>query len=207
MLVSSAFFFAIRGCRSQGDAPQRTSVDPERPTEPEKPEPIEVKLPSPTERLASATTLAQAIGAARQAMSDEEMTLSPGAAMLAGWSAQRLTWADLQTIPETKRSLIMKDPEAERGKRLCASGTVVEIHAERTAGSVFYNGGLMTASGDVVRYIAVGSSGELVANSVARICGIVIGTFSYGNSGGGVTHAAQIVGMFDLPENRKGAGR
>ena len=37
----------------------------------------------------------------------------------------------------------------------------------------------------------------------ARFCGIATGRDTYANTGGGTTHAVRVVGMFDLPENRK----
>jgi hypothetical protein len=96
----------------------------------------------------------------------------------------------------------MKDPEAERGKRLCSLGTINQIEVDRSAGSPIYNGGLMTPGFDSVRFSAVGSSGDLVEGSGARICGIVTGKYSYSNAGGGTTHAVYLVGMFDIPQNK-----
>jgi len=119
------------------------------------------------------------------------------------WSAQRLDWNSLSGIPETSRAKVMKDPEAERGKRLCASGTIIEIHSSRRSGQTIFSGGINTPSFDVVRFYAVRSTGDLVQRSVARICGVVTGTETYSNSSGGVTHAVFVVGMFDLPENRQ----
>jgi hypothetical protein len=55
----------------------------------------------------------------------------------------------------------------------------------------------------VVVFYAVGETGDLVAGSRTRLCGIVTGLHSFLNSGGGVTHAIRAVGMFDLPENRR----
>lgn len=122
--------------------------------------------------------------------------------LLAVWSAERLTWAGLSEAPETTFGKVMKDVEAERGKRLCAAGVVIEIEVDRKFPRPMYRGGL-SSTGGVVRFIAVHSTGELVSRSPARICGAVTGRESYENSGGGTTHAVQVVGIFDLPENRK----
>lgn len=58
-----------------------------------------------------------------------------------------------------------------------------------------------------MRFAAVASTGELVAQSSANFCGVTTGKYSYSNSGGGTTHAVFLVGMFDLPENKPQANR
>lgn len=54
----------------------------------------------------------------------------------------------------------------------------------------------------VARLIALGSNRGIDQGSRARFCGIVIGRYSYRSSGGGTTHAVQLVGAFDIAENR-----
>ncbi len=123
-------------------------------------------------------------------------------ALLATWADKRLRWDDLERVPGTTVGKAQKDPDAERGKRLCVAGAIVEIHADRSIGPTLYQGGMMVA-GDVVRFIAVRSTGDLVAQSAARFCGLVTGRESYQNTRGNTVHATQAVGIFDLPENRK----
>ena len=60
----------------------------------------------------------------------------------------------------------------------------------------------MSDEGDIYKFMNVGTSGDLVANSQARMCGVVTGRYQYSNSAGGTGHALSIVGMFDLPQNR-----
>ena len=139
----------------------------------------------------------------RPAFSDETDKVSDGAILLSIWMNDHKNWKELNALPTTKFKLVQKDAESERGKILCMRGSLVEINVDRSGGFPAYLGGVFSYSGDVVRFVAVGSTGELVANSNAKICGVVIGTFSYSNSAGGVTHAVQIVGMFDLKENKK----
>ncbi len=98
----------------------------------------------------------------------------------------------------------MKDPEAELGKRLCWSGSVLDISTDRAAGFPLYLGELVDYNGDILNFYAVGSTGALVERSQARICGIATGTVAYQNTAGGITQTVRVVGMFDLPENRKG---
>jgi hypothetical protein len=80
-------------------------------------------------------TLADAIGATRPFMSNTVGRLDSGAALLSLWCSRSLTWESLEALPETSPALFRKDPDAERGKRLCVSGTIREIRAERTLAS------------------------------------------------------------------------
>ena len=127
-----------------------------------------------------------------------------GMVMFAGWAASNMKWSDVGvTTDETSSAKIKKDSDEERGKRICASGRIIEIETAKTPIGKFYEGGLITNSRDIFRFVTVGSSGDLVEGSQARLCGVVTGTNSYSNSAGGTTHGVQLVGMFDLPENRK----
>jgi len=61
---------------------------------------------------------------------------------------------------------------------------------------------VMSNAGNLFHFDAVGSTGTLVGTNYARICGVITGLYDYSNSAGGTGHAVQIVGMFDLPENK-----
>ncbi|HVW28370.1 MAG TPA: hypothetical protein VHC69_23565 [Polyangiaceae bacterium] len=80
----------------------------------------------------SKTSLADAIEAARPMMSNTVGRLDLGSAMLAMWASKNLSWQALEALPETSPALFKKDPDAERGRRFCMSGTVLEIRAEKT---------------------------------------------------------------------------
>lgn len=166
------------------------------------PEPVR-RAPTVQERLDETKALWVAISVLKPLFSDTVNETDAATKALAVWGSEHMTWPEIQALPETKRALVMKDSDPERGKRLCASGTLSEIQADRSAGEPIYVGGLMTPSADVVRFYAVGSSGNLVADSVARICGVVTGRVSYSNAIGGTTHAVFVVGMFDIPENTR----
>lgn len=129
--------------------------------------------------------------------------VSAGAAVLALWGAEHMRWSELQEIPRGKYGMVMKDPDSQRGTQLCASAHVVEISVDPSIpGKKIYLGGMFDEAGRLYRFIAVRSTGEIVANSQARFCGIVTGQQHYPNSIGGEAHAVHLVGMFDLPENR-----
>lgn len=103
----------------------------------------------------------------------------------------RLAWADVATGTETTVPRVLKDPDRERDRRLCVTGTVVEIarHERRPV----HVGALRTGDADEVRFVALGSTGTLVKRSAAVLCGVAAGKLD---------GAPVIVGMFDLPENR-----
>lgn len=146
-------------------------------------------------------SLIEAISGVKPLMSDTVNELSPGAVALALWSAEHLEWKELQDVPKSKVSLVMKDSDEQRGKSLCAVGSIVEIAAEKAAGQKFFHGGLFDNAGNIYQFVAVKSTGELVAGSRATFCGVVIGKQDYSNSVGGAAHAVFLVGMFKLPEN------
>ena len=164
--------------------------------------------PSPLDTILEVPNLPQAIAVAKPFMADTRDDYSVGAVMLALWSAQgKSRWEDFQAIPATKYKLVMKDPEEARGKRLCVRGSIVQIQVERTEHGKLYNGVLHTNNYQPISYAAVGSTGDLVEGSRAKLCGVVTGIKSYSNVQGGTTHAVFLVGMFDLPENRWTGGR
>jgi len=166
------------------------------------PGPVEI---SPMQRVLRAPTLAHAIGETMAHMTDTTDGPSAGALMLAIWLRERGTWADVAPAQdETSLGKVKKDSEAERGKRMCARGTIVQIAKEQAIDGAF-SGNIFTSVGNVVNFVSFGSTGELVARSRARFCGIVTGNYAFENVAGGQTQSVQMVGAFDLPENRPAA--
>ena len=148
--------------------------------------------------------LRAAIATTRPFMADtRDGDFDKGSAALAIWSTDRLKWSELQEIPSGKYALVMKDSDSQRGSRICTGGRIIEITVDNTVpGSKVFLGGMYDDAGHIYRFIAVRSTGEIVANSRAKFCGIVTGQQHYRNSAGGVAHAVHLVGMFDLPENK-----
>lgn len=168
-------------------------------------DPKPVSTDAPVQRVQSAPTLKAAVAAASPYFEDRPNESGYGTELLLAWAARSMTWADVGVAAdETTFARVLKDPEEERGKRLCASGEIIEIAAEKSELGKTYAGLLMSDAWDLFRFHAVRSSGTLVAKSRARFCGVVTGRFDYANSAGGVGHAVKLVGMFDLPENRGG---
>ncbi len=183
---------------------QPAMTAPERPLAPV-PTAAVTSVPDPAKALAQRIlSTPNAVEAAKLCqLTDDRDKIGAGTLLFSSWANLKMTWDEVSGESTTSFGRIMKDPGAERGKRGCWSGSVFEIHSSKNdSGETLYVGGLINQSVHPVRFVAVHSSGAIVEGSAARICGIVVGTFDYGNSGGGVTHAIQIVGMFDLPENR-----
>lgn len=118
-----------------------------------------------------------------------------GAALFVTYASTRLRWADVDVDPETTIGRVLKEPALERGKRLCASGELLSIVVRSPSGgrSKTYVGQLRTMASDVVTFVAVGSTGDLVKGGAGVMCGVVTGKAG---------ETVSLVGMFDLPENR-----
>lgn len=162
-----------------------------------------VKEPTAQELLVPVTDLGTALKLMTPRFEDVDIEGSSNDSVveMVKWSVHNLTWKDLGTLEKTSFAKVKKDSDAERGKLLCSSGSLVSIRTIKS-GSI-YDGLLMTPSSNIISFFAVRSSGELVERSVAKICGIVVGKYSYRNSGGGTTHSVSVIGLFDLPENIK----
>lgn len=116
------------------------------------------------------------------------------------WATSHMKWSDVSVEKnETSFAAFQKDPDEGRGKRVCVSGKIIQIAKVDKRG---FNGLMMSGSGNLFHFFAVGSTGELVAQSYGQFCGVLLQKYDYSNSGGGTGHALSIVGMFDLPENR-----
>jgi hypothetical protein len=77
-------------------------------------------------------SLQDAIALAKPRMENTVSRIDVGAALLAIWASKKLTWDSLNDLPETTPAMFRKDPDAERGKRLCMSGRIGTIRAEKT---------------------------------------------------------------------------
>jgi hypothetical protein len=134
---------------------------------------------------------------------DSTNNLDAGAVSFSIWAIKKdISWKDLNSLTKTSYAKCQKDIDSERGNVLCVSGSVLEMTVQRSGYGAVYIGGFNSSSFNIVRFIAVKSTGELVAGSSSKLCGVVTGLQSYSNSGGGVTHSVHVVGLFDLPENR-----
>ena len=156
------------------------------------------------EQIRGQKTLSAAVAAIKPDMGDTANEDGLGFGLLGVWAMKSMRWKDVDVdANETSPALVQKDPDEGRGKRLCAPGTVIQIALDKSDFGKGFVGLFTTEAGNIFRFFAVGSTGSLVERSQARLCGVVTGKYDYANSGGGVGHAIAVVGMFDLPENRK----
>lgn len=180
-VLGIVFVFVIQAPSSSTPAPALATPAP-APPPPPPPEPLEV-------RVTKAASLDAAIALAQPAFDTDE---NQGFALLQQYAVPKLRWDDVATAT-TSVGLVLKDARIERGKRLCATGTIGSIERGDVAQRPVYHGDLRTSEGDEILFLAVGSTGTLVRRDKGTVCGVVIGKYR---------DSVRILGMFDLPENR-----
>jgi hypothetical protein len=204
LLVGLAAWFFFHDSNDKAAVPAETKQDVPNNAQPSIEATAVAQNNETQDILANAKTLGEAIDLTQPDMADfSESDFSQGAVKLALWSSDKMVWSELQKIEQGKYGLVMKESDSQRGKRICTNGQVIEIVADKSVPNKIYLGGLTDANFHVYRFIAVGSTGNIVAGSNVKFCGIVTGRNDYANSIGGVAHAIHLVGMFDLPENKK----
>jgi hypothetical protein len=172
-LIVLAIVFLPRACKSD-QVPPVASPEPPRPV-------LAVDAAVPLtidQRVAAAATLPEALALAQPLSTT----------LLARYAVAKLKLAEVDAA-ETTLPLVEKDYRSELGKRVCITGEVRRIERADLDGRKVFVGELLAEGDDRVTYLAVGSTGELVKRTRARFCGVVTGKL-------------ELVGMFDLPENR-----
>lgn len=205
-LLVVAFGFASVLCMcSSNDGGQGTPVPAQAITQPAPAPASPPPPPEPTlaDKVNALTTLTDVIAVLQPLMEDTRGEMSQAVALLALWMNAHPNWKELNALTSTKYKLVMKDPTAARGKLLCKKGKISEIQVDRSADPPLWIGGIVSGWTDITRFVAVGSTGELVSGSQATICGVVTGLDSYANVSGGTTHSVQVVGIFKLKANKK----
>ena len=212
LAVSAVLFVLLAGCGKEApvevhheigadgrvDAKEPPSAVPVASAKPTPPP----KLPSLESMVLTKITLADAFATAKPLMTDPPNEISVGTEALLAWAMKRMAWADVGVATnETSFAKVQKDIDAERGKRLCVRAAVVQISASKAIDGTTYLGLMGDRATGLFRFLAVKSSGDIVESTRAKFCGIVTGRHDYKNSGGGTSHAVEVVGMFDLPEN------
>lgn len=151
----------------------------------------------------SQKTLNDIIDFLKPEMKDSFNEFPAAGGVLALWMDKNATKvADIRKLEETSRGKILKDSYSERGKRMCIRGGIIEIEVDRSPDFTMYHAGIMGNNLNIYQVLAIGDTGDLVANSPAGFCGVVVGKMSYENAAGGTTSAPYLVGVFDLPNNQ-----
>jgi hypothetical protein len=125
---------------------------------------------------------------------------------LVAWASDKLKWSEVETKKnESSTLLALKDPFGAYGKRACLTGKVADIQAVRggDAGALSHFQGRLESPTEVWSVVAVGDTGELVRGSNAKFCGFVTGVTKSAKGDAGQVDALAVIGMFDLPSNRK----
>lgn len=149
------------------------------------------------------TTLAEAIAYALPKMADATDNWDRGSYLLGQWVANHGAWSTLAALPETAHAMVAKDSDGERGKRLCESGTVTTIKALKGSNPKMFWGILAPSETRAVVFLATGDTGRIVDGSAGRVCGVVTGIYHLTLKSGAPFPTPKVVGMFDLPGNRK----
>jgi len=210
IVIIAGVFLALSigwGCGGEGES-KKKQKDEKGKKEKKAKEKKKIKVrpikKNPIDVIMDHRSLSGAISYAKKYMGSTRDKPSKGALIFGAWSMKRLKWSELQLVEKTKYALVEKDPETEIGKKMCVRGKVIQIRAERTSYGKMFTGLMFKGASyrsNVVSFFAVGSTGEIVARKRARFCGIVTGIYTYSNTGGGTTHAVQMVGMFKLKAN------
>lgn len=109
----------------------------------------------------------------------------------------------LKQLPKTTYKAAMKDPDAERGAIISASGRVIQIRKELLEGNfTIYKGQLVKSDFNVIYFIALGSTNGIYEDSWATFTGVFSQVYYYPNVSGGTTPSVVAVGYFDIPQNR-----
>lgn len=164
------------------------------------PPPQETSAPAPDVR--DAPTITAALAEARAKMGDGPAP-SEGALLFAAWADRSLDWADVDRPSETTTARVLERPSDARGKRLCESGEIAEIGDFDAQGTKVHAGRLVVGQA-TLHFLAVRSVGTLAPKAHARLCGVVTGIVEAPKEQGGPM--VQVVGLFELPENRRALG-
>jgi hypothetical protein len=133
---------------------------------------------------------------------------SAGADLMAQWASVHMGWSDVATErDETNYGLATRDIDAERGKRVCFSGSIIEIKVDRSTPAPSFEGLMQSDAGNVFSFGAAGAVGSIVAGSYARLCAVVLDIFAYESAAHVERKAVDVVGMFDVPENHPGTAQ
>jgi hypothetical protein len=154
--------------------------------------PVSVERPPPPPDITSAKNLAAAIDFARPQLTDTRDAPSDGAKLLVRYGAAKLKWADVAVAKdETTFAVVLQDPAAAIGKRLCAAVRVERIEKVTVNDTAVHTARLVTKPGNALEVYVVGA--PVKQGAPARFCGVVTGRLDVAKKS-----AAFAVGMFGM---------
>lgn len=201
MRSCSLFLLAVvAGCSQRSDppatdhAPAPPAVTPSAPPVASAPPPSKAEVGAA--KILSEPALAGVVGMLRPAFKDRQGENDPATDILVAWARRHgVDQGQLAAMPATTPEAFAKNPAAERGKRLCVSGTIFEIRASGDTRIVR----LLTDTKDVVTALTVGDTTGLAEDRKARFCGVATGLFTYKTGEGEAVESVRAVGSFDPP--------
>lgn len=217
---------ALASACSKQSAPSAAAVDASAPTaiDSAAPAPVDAGFDAAGARgdriraIRTTETLAGSLAICRPAMGNAVYGLDAGGstepneagrACLAVWASLHMKWSDVAVSKnETSFALVLKDADEAVGKRLCIDARVDLIQAMGKAANLekMFAVYMRTNDGQFMAQ-AVRSTGEIVKGSAARFCGVVAGRErGTGMTTGLPVDQVDLVGMFDLPENKADSG-
>jgi len=105
-----------------------------------------------------------------------------------------LNYAAINQLPKGSFAEAMKDIAGERGRRIVASGSIVQISKDGD-----YFRGIMCKGSfcdKVYYFVTPGTTRGIVQRKRATFSGVIMQRMAYSNAGGGTTHAVVLVGYF-----------
>ncbi len=189
-----AVVLALLACKSKDYAPPGAVS-----AEPASPAAAAPRQKTHGEALAEIQSLVGAIEYVKPHCADTVDEHALGTVLLTLWSKDKMTAKDVMALPEVSFAAAMKDSEEARGKRLCGTGKVLQISKSVSPaweGKKVWEGLLILPGMRIVKYIAIGETGEIVEDSTATFCGVVTGKHQYQKAGGGFAHSLAVVGVF-----------
>ncbi|MCS6898664.1 MAG: hypothetical protein RMJ98_03085 [Myxococcales bacterium] len=152
-------------------------------------------------------TLGEAIMFAKPQMRDSTGAPDEGSVTLLNyWKDKKYPWSQLEAVPPTTEAAFLANPDAERSKRICSTGTVQQINQVNPPPSPVHEGVLVTQATETISFGAVGDVTGIRQGGPGRFCGIATGIQNMTNATGQPVRAIRLVGMFDTPANRGGGG-
>ena len=204
MLAGLLIYLGVQKMNKPSARPERhADVDDDESPKKQRPSASATAVPSASTVAAGAATWPKTIDEALRLSEpgDARDDVHPSVGSMLTWSVKMATWKTFFPGPsEVKPSVVVKDIDSNRGKRICGRGRVEQIQVAPNTG-----GRSLALINDwrnrqLYSFATAFPSGDLVANSNAVFCGFVIGHRSFSNVSGGTTLTIQLVGMYDLPE-------
>lgn len=152
-----------------------------------------VAKPTVGEKLQETYDLAQAVEIAMPLFTNK--IVSGGSAVLAEWMVKKAVIGDIKKLPKGSYGQTRKTNH--RGHHLCVRAKVMQIQ-ERNSRSM----GTLYRGRRWYSFLTFKQTTGVLAGRWRTFCGVIAGRVDWKNQRGGETSGIQLVGMFDIKDNR-----